>query len=208
MLPFGAASSLGVVISGRVGSKTNIPAIYCLMFGAVLQIVGFALLSTLKGTTSIEPATYGYMVVAGMGCGFCFSTALLVVPVIADKRDQGELQIPYSSELARKILMHIAAVAMGVGNQFRIMGGAFGLAVATSVFNGYVGSQFARLGISVPITDLGAVAGLSLQPAVDDELRRVLSEGYNYQMVVLSAFGAAQLPAALLMWQRKQITTS
>lgn len=97
---------------------------------------------------------------------------------------------------------------MGAANQFRIMGGAFGLAIATSVFNGYVSSQFARLGISISITDIASVTLISLPPAVQDELRRVLSDGYNYQMVVLSVFGAAQLPAAMLMWKRKQIITS
>jgi hypothetical protein len=34
----------------------------------------------------------------------------------------------------------------------------------------------------------------------------VLAHGYNLQMIVLCGFAAAQIPAALLMWRKKQIT--
>lgn len=104
--------------------------------------------------------------------------------------------------------MRTLAVAMGAANQFRIMGGAIGLAIVTSVFNGYVRSQFARLNISVPITDLAGGAELTLPPSLQDDMRRVLSEAYNHQMLVLCALGAAQIPASLLMWKRKQIITA
>lgn len=91
VLPFGGASSFGVVLSGRITGKFKVPAIYLVMIGAVLQIVGFALLSTLKEISYIENATYGYMVIAGMGCGLSYSTALLIVPFAAEKRDGGKL---------------------------------------------------------------------------------------------------------------------
>lgn len=188
VLPFGVASSTGTVLSGRVAGKAKIPAIYIVLFGAVLQVIGFALLGTLHETGGIEPATYGYMVLGGMGCGISYSTMILIVPFAAEKRD--------------------GAVAMGAANQFRIMGGAIGLAIVTSVFNGYVRSQFARLNISVPITDLAGGAELTLPPSLQDDMRRVLSEAYNHQMLVLCALGAAQIPASLLMWKRKQIITA
>jgi len=90
------------------------------------------------------------------------------------------------------------------------MGSAIGLAIVTSVFNGYVRSELARLGIAASVTDLGSQRGQSstLPPGVQDEVLNALSQGYNRQMLVLCAFGAAQLPVALLMWKRKQIVVA
>lgn len=90
VLPFGVASSTGTVLSGRVAGKAKIPAIYIVLFGAVLQVIGFALLGTLHETGGIEPATYGYMVLGGMGCGISYSTMILIVPFAAEKRDGGK----------------------------------------------------------------------------------------------------------------------
>lgn len=213
VLPFGGASSFGVVLSGRITGRFKTPAIYLVLLGATLQIVGFALLSTLKEISSIANATYGYMILAGLGCGLSYSAALLIVPFAAEKRDGGKPFNYNATCITRPIrnaksLILVEAVAMGAANQFRIMGGAFGVAIVTSVFNGYVQSELARLGISIAITDISSIADLALSPAVKNELLYVLSSGYNYQMVVLSAFGAAQIPAALWMWKRKQIVTS
>lgn len=107
--------------------------------------------------------------------------------------------------------MYHVAVALGTANQFRAMGGAIGLAVVTSVFNDYVGSQLSSLGIHVAVTDLASLlthGQLALTATEQDELRSVLSDGYNYQMVVLAAFGAVQIPLALLMWRRQQVVVA
>jgi hypothetical protein len=99
------------------------------------------------------------------------------------------------------------AVAMGAANQFRAMGSAIGLAIVTSVFNDYVGSQLLRLRINVPLSVI-ATHKASVSLAAQTELRGILSTGYNRQMLTLCAFGAAQVPAALLMWKRKQVVVA
>jgi hypothetical protein len=38
-----------------------------------------------------------------------------------------------------------------------------------------------------------------------DEVRSILATGFNRQMIVLSVFGAAQIPVAVLLWRKKQI---
>lgn len=90
-------------------------------------------------------------------------------------------------------------------NQFRGMGSAIGLAIVTSVFNYHVGSQLSQLGISDPLTTVATQNRKPLPPALQDDIRSILSEGYNQQMLTLCAFGAAQVPVALLIWKRKQL---
>ncbi|KUI69429.1 hypothetical protein VM1G_04971 [Cytospora mali] len=101
----------------------------------------------------------------------------------------------------------LCAVGMGAANQFRTMGSAFGLAIATSIFNGYTVAQLGNLEISDSGTSL-APAQLAALP-LDTQLtvRTILSEGYDCQMLALAVLTAAEVPAALLMWRRKQIIT-
>ena len=85
------------------------------------------------------------------------------------------------------------------------MGFAIGLAVVTSVFNAFVGSRLSQLGIIDPLSNLTPQAQSDLSPVLQTEIRKILSDGYNRQMLTLCAFGFAQIPAALMMWKRKQV---
>jgi small neutral amino acid transporter SnatA (MarC family) len=97
---------------------------------------------------------------------------------------------------------------MGTVSQFRIMGGAIVLAIATSVFNGYTKPRISAL---LPAEQTAAVfqsatAIAALPPSAQFAVRSTFAHGFNLQMIVLCAFAAAQIPASLLMWKRKQIT--
>lgn len=94
---------------------------------------------------------------------------------------------------------------MGLSAQLRTMGSAFGLAIATSVFNGYVKPRLASLGLPADITSV-SLNTLPLEVSV--MVGRILSQAYNRQMLVLCGFAAAQMPAALLLWKREQIVTA
>lgn len=88
-----------------------------------------------------------------------------------------------------------------------MMGSAIVVAITTAVFNSLVRPRFARL---LGISDLGALADLSrelryLPTALQEQIRLVLAEAYNRQMLVLCGFSSAQVPAALLLWNKKQI---
>lgn len=94
---------------------------------------------------------------------------------------------------------------MGTANQFRSMGAAFGLAITTSVFNGYINRKIADLGIPYNGSEFSPDQ-LALLPAnLQHDIKFILSEGYNRQMIVLAAFSAAQIPAAMLLWRRPHI---
>ena len=91
IIPFGGASAVGTVISGQLASKLKVPSIYLIIAGALLQIVGYALLGTLQASPVVEPKVYGFEIVAGLGCAFSFSNSLLLVAYTAEKRDGGKI---------------------------------------------------------------------------------------------------------------------
>ncbi|THV53999.1 hypothetical protein BGAL_0037g00430 [Botrytis galanthina] len=187
LLPFGAVFPLGCMAGTIIAGKFKVPAIYLIFIGSIFQIIGYALLSTLSTSAHIETAVYGYLIICGFGCGLTFAMAYIMVPFTADLCDK--------------------AAGMASANQFRAMGSDMGLAIATSVFNGYTLSHFADLGIDGSMTNL--INGWSLLPeSVREDTRRILSEGYNRQMLVLCVISAAQIPIAMLMWKRKQIVTT
>lgn len=99
-------------------------------------------------------------------------------------------------------MFHSSAVAMGAVTQFRIMGGALGLAIATNVLNTYVKSHLsASIAPQQVSTILSSAEEINvLDPAVRSTVRAIFGHGYNLQMEVLIGFGAAQIPASLLMW--------
>ncbi|ROW13544.1 hypothetical protein VPNG_04491 [Cytospora leucostoma] len=187
LLPFGAAFPVGSVGSANIASKLRVPGVYLVLVGAVLQVIGYALLSTLDGSTTIQPAIYGYQILCGVGSGISYQVLYLLVPFTSDKVDN--------------------AVGMGAANQFRTMGSAFGLAITTSIFNGYIRSRLADLGLTDFSTSLAPAQIAALPLDVQLTVRTLLSEGYNRQMLALAALAAAEVPAALLMWRRKQIVT-
>ncbi|PQE06763.1 MFS multidrug transporter protein [Rutstroemia sp. NJR-2017a BBW] len=186
LLPYGALFPVGCMAGTTFAGKFKTPAIYLIFVGSVFQIIGYALLSTIGVSSDIDTAVYGYLIICGFGCGLTFTMAYITVPFTADLCDK--------------------AVGMASANQFRAMGSAIGLAIATSVFNGYTLSHFADLGITVSMTDL-ITGQQSLPESVREDTRRILSEGYNRQMLVLCVVSAAQIPTAMLMWKRKQIVT-
>lgn len=101
--------------------------------------------------------------------------------------------------------MFKTAVATAAVIQFRLMGGAIGLAIVTTVFNGVVRPRLEHL---LSLAQLGALLRSTavienFQPELQYMVRSILAEGFNVQMRIMIGFGAAQIPAALLMWRKK-----
>ncbi|KAI0835189.1 MFS multidrug transporter-like protein [Hypoxylon sp. FL0890] len=116
LIPFTIASPLGTGLAAAVAGKFKVPAILIIITGACLQVIGFSLLGTLPITTDLLPRTYGFEVIAGFGCGMNLALLFVIIPLVAEQRDQ--------------------AVGMGAASQFRMMGSAISAAVVTSVYNG------------------------------------------------------------------------
>ena len=87
------------------------------------------------------------------------------------------------------------------------MGAAIGLAITTTVLNGYVRSRLLGFLSSDQVGALLATsASVSSFPLeVQEKIRNVFGQGYNIDMKILIGLAAAQLPASLVMWQKKPI---
>ncbi|TGJ78863.1 hypothetical protein E0Z10_g9909 [Xylaria hypoxylon] len=181
LIPFTFASPVGTGFAATISGRLKIPPIWIILVGAVLQVIGFALLGTLPITTDLLPRTYGFEIIAGFGCGMNLALLFVIVPQVSEKRDR--------------------AVAMGSASQFRMMGSAVAAAVVNSVYNGYTRPHLAAIGVANILS-----APTSLENVSNgDEIKLIYAEGYNRQMIVLAVFAAAQIPAALLLWKRPQI---
>lgn len=84
------------------------------------------------------------------------------------------------------------------------MGGAIVLAISTSIFNSYVQPHLtSQLGISDADTLTQILP--TLPKVLQEEARHILARGYSHQILVLAVSAALQIPATLLMWQKKQL---
>ncbi|KAF2994210.1 hypothetical protein E8E14_000689 [Neopestalotiopsis sp. 37M] len=185
LIPFTLALPAGSIFASRLAGKLKVPPLFLLLGGSCLQILGFALLGTLDFTLEAPARIYGYQILSGWGCGMNFSLLFVLIPFVIDGK--------------------YLAVGMGAGAQFRMIGSAMILAVSTSVFNSYAREHLqAYTGLS----DVGAAIGshmASLPPDVQVEIRRVLSEAFNHQTLVLCASSVLQIPCSLMMWKKKQL---
>ncbi|KAI9667987.1 MAG: hypothetical protein M1821_000807 [Bathelium mastoideum] len=168
-------------------SKQRIPPIFILIVGAALQVVGAALLSTVPIQETIWKPQYGYQVLLGLGMGANGALLAVMTPFVIEKRDQ--------------------SVAMGAIVQFRMMGGAVGLAVAMCVFNGYTKS---RLSDVLSPAQLSAVlqatqAISTLQPALQTMVKIVFARAFAVQFRIIIGTSAAQFLSIALMWSRKPL---
>lgn len=96
---------------------------------------------------------------------------------------------------------------MGSIAQFRVMGGAIGLAIVTTAYNNLMTNN---LGGLLTHNELAALLQTpatitSFPEAVQVSIRAAFGESYNLQMAILSGLAAGQIPASLLMWQKNQI---
>jgi hypothetical protein len=91
--------------------------------------------------------------------------------------------------------------------QFRTLGGAVFLAIASSVFLNFVRTNLSKLLPSQQVDAiLKSTETLEFIPAEDRvAVAEIFSKGYNLQFRILIVLSAAQFLAALLMWKKKQI---
>ncbi|KAI0856091.1 MFS multidrug transporter-like protein [Xylaria cubensis] len=184
LIPFTLASPVGTGVAASVAGRLKIAPIWIILTGAVLQVIGFSLLGTLPLTLDLLPRTYGFEIIAGFGCGMNLALLFVIIPNVVDVRDK--------------------AVALGAASQFRMMGSAIAAAVANSVYNGYTRSRLAHLDISD--TAASSITRDTVTSATIEQMTKlVYAGGFNQQMIVLAAFAAAQIPAALLLWKRPQL---
>ena len=95
LLPFTLGSSVGTISGNILASKLQVPPIFILLGGAVLQVLSTALMSTLP----VEPGAkiYGFEMLLSIGVGINIGTLIQFTPQLIRGKDQCE----YSSPLGK-----------------------------------------------------------------------------------------------------------
>lgn len=97
-------------------------------------------------------------------------------------------------------------MAVGTVIQFRMLGGALGIAVANTILNSHVLSLLTPIFGSQVNTLLNEPSSIALAPlALRDQARKAFGESYNLQMRAMIAFSAAQVISIILVWRKKQV---
>lgn len=211
LLPYTFGAALGAVFANIMGSKRRIAVIYILFLGALLQLLGLVLLSTLPTTRELPAKAYGFETLAGVGVGVTFGILVLATPYVASPRDLGKSCRNGQIICARSSVViptnpNFLAVATGAIIQFRFLGGLIGLSIASNVMNGYLKTNLKE------ILSLDALAALlkspkvlaKFGPDVQEKVIEVFAQSYDLQYTLMIAFAAAQFPAAAMIWKKTE----
>lgn len=188
LVPFNFMIALGCILVNIFAMRTRIAPVYLVFAGSVIQLIGLSLFSTLSSSDIMAPAAsviYGWEVLSGFGLGMVWGMLLVIPPHVVEHRD--------------------LAISSGALLQFRVFGGALGLALASAVMNSYLTSHLTH---SIGAENLSAV--LQSTDAIKafplDMQRLVLekfAEGYNLQMKILAGIAGVQVLCVGLLWQGK-----
>ena len=213
LIPFNFLISFASVFVNILAAKARIKPIYLLLTGSAFQLIGLALFTTLSDDTTIPAAIYGYEIISGFGIGMVIGICLVIPPHVVETRDLGMLVLLntepyYVIEKSMLIPRLITAVASGALLQFRILGGAMGLAIASNVLNNHLTSSLTGvIGADELSVLLQSTASLAQLPAgVQAQVLAAFSDGYNLQMIIMTAFAGAQLLTVGLLWRNPQIS--
>lgn len=190
-----------------IAGKFKIPPLYLVIFASICQTVGFGLLATVPVTEKILVSQYGYQALAAFGCGANMTLLTIMTPYVVTKKDAGMYFHFTSLSASLLLLTNVAAVAQGSIGQLRYMGAVIGVSIVTCVLNSYVENHLSSILSATQIEGLLRSSGMiNVLPAeLQSPVKLVFAEAYNLQMKVLIGFSAAQVPAAALMWQKKQV---
>lgn len=93
LLPLLLTSPFAMAASGILTSNFNVPPAYLIVIGAILQLIGVGLTSSLPTTRfKISPQQYGYEVIMGLGFGLTLSTVLTIAPLVVKEIDLREFK--------------------------------------------------------------------------------------------------------------------
>ncbi len=88
LLPLLLTSPFATAVQGVLTSNFKVPPFYLMLIGAVLQLVGVGLTSSLPTDRyRIPPQQYGYEVIMGLGFGLGLSTVLTLAPLVVMEAD-------------------------------------------------------------------------------------------------------------------------
>ncbi|OKL63826.1 hypothetical protein UA08_01090 [Talaromyces atroroseus] len=190
LLAYSATSAISAGLSGIISKKARVPFVYSLAFGAILHTAGVALVSTLPETKDFPWGGYVYEGIAGAGVGTTFGILVLATPFVVEPRD--------------------IAVATGAVIQFRFLGGAIGLAIASNVLNGMLESDLTNVLSPTELQNLlhNTASIETLSEVQREAVVGVFAHSYTTQFRTMVGIAAVQFVSALFVWKRggRQIT--
>lgn len=90
LLPYAFLNPIGSALAPLFARQTQTPLVCILLFGAVIQVIGSALLSTLPTTNAIPAQVYVYQGLVGFGTGINLACLIVMTPFVVENRDKGE----------------------------------------------------------------------------------------------------------------------
>ncbi|KAJ5856379.1 uncharacterized protein N7529_010323 [Penicillium soppii] len=181
LIGYSAVATVAAGIINIASSRGRIPFIYTLLVGCIIHTVGVGLLSTIASSKGFHATDIVYEVIAGAGVGLTLGILVLATPYIIEDRD--------------------LAIGTGAVVQFRFLGGAVGLAIASNIQNGRLSEHLEGILTSHQLhLFLENVKSTQyLPPHMQDEVKNVFAGSYSTQLRVMIGFAAAQLLATLLL---------
>lgn len=188
LVPFNFMIALGCILINVLAMRTRIAPIYLVFAGSAIQLIGLSLFSTLSSNEIMTPAPsviYGWEVLSGFGIGMVWGMLLVIPPHVVEHRD--------------------LAISSGALLQFRVVGGALGLALASAVMNSHLTSHLSH---SIGSEHLAAVlqsteAIKGFPPDMQKLVMEKFAGGYNLQMRILAGFAGLQVLCVVSLWRGK-----
>jgi hypothetical protein len=181
LLPMLGSVAIGSTIGGAASSKKN-NTFPVLVVASCLMTLGTALMSTLSNTTKVEPKTYGFQVLVGMGFGLTVSTVSLGAGLEAELKDMSRLPA-VSGFCIEEYADIFLAVAQGIIAQMRVLGGSIGIAASTAILGLTQHRQLAGIVSEQELTNLQASAR-TLTPEQLHAVRQAYSDAFNEDLRV------------------------
>ncbi|THC97676.1 hypothetical protein EYZ11_002839 [Aspergillus tanneri] len=184
LIPFSAVATVASSLACLCSSKGRVPFVYTTLLGSFLQIVGVTLLSTLPESPTFPTEGPGYEALAGLGIGTTIGILILATPFVVEVQDLTN--------------------ATGALTQYRFLGGAIGLSVASNILNSRLKSKLTGVLSSEQLQTLLQNPAMvsSFSPDLQGIIEAVFSRSYTIQLRAMIAFSAMQVLAALLMFKR------
>lgn len=190
LLSFSVSCPIGIIACSVLAGRLAIPFCYITLAGVALQITGLFLYSCIDPVTHLWQGQFGYLVLAGLGVGLSVAAFYMAAPLVVEQKDQ--------------------SAAVGIGIQFRTLGGVLGVAASAAILNHYLQSRLSATLLPSQLAELSKTTEsiALLSPDVQNQVRTVYAIAYNMQMRLAGAFSVAQLLAVGMMWKRNNVRFS
>ncbi|KAJ5716145.1 major facilitator superfamily domain-containing protein, partial [Penicillium malachiteum] len=184
LLSFSVSCPVGIIACSVLAGRFAIPFVYIILAGIACEVTGMFLFSEIAGTSHVWTGQFGYLVLAGLGVGLSIAAFYMAAPLVVEEDDH--------------------ATAIGIGIQFRTLGGVLGIAASTTILNHYLTSRLAGHLSPQVLAELQQTTDSikQLSPESQVYIREVFAMAYSMQMKLAGAFSAAQVLAVALIWKR------